>query len=919
MPSRQTSAISSWFSDLKTKSKILIGICSPLILLMLLGGISIYGINSIVSTNERVDHTHKVLGNAASIVGSAVDMETGMRGYLLAGNDAFLNPYKSGEKATYEGIKALQKTVDDNPAQVARLAEVEKILRDWQKEVTEPTILLRSQIGDAQTMNDMAELVKEERGKVFFDKVRGQIKTFNDRETKLLNQRRSDFNSAREAVVADFSTVVKTIERVDHTHNVLAATQRLLAHAVDMETGMRGYLLAGSEDFLDPYKGGKSNFYLELSKMKETVSDNPAQVARLDEIEILIKSWNNKVSEPAITLRRQIAANQTSLSVIEALVNKKVGKKYFDAFRSKIIEFSDVETKLMGQRQAAAETAKARIRTNLDVMKQNEGWVTHTYEVLAQADAVLAAAVDMETGMRGYLLAGQKAFLAPYTNGSTRFFKLASSLSETVKDNPAQVKTLQETQSLIKEWTDKVTEPAINLRRQIGSAKTMDDMADLIGEARGKKYFDQFRSLMSDFSGEERALMEQRQAANVNTVTVTTWLISLGIAVAILIGVGLAWLIGNGIARPISAMVMAMLKLADGDRTVDVPGIQRKDEIGEMAGAVQVFKENAITQDRLEEEQKTTREEQATAQEEQRRRDEEAAAVQVKEQEERDERSRRIEDLCSQFDKTVNMALKDVATSSTQMEVTAEEMTRAALQAGEKSQAVAAASGQASGNVQTVAAASEEMAASIQEISSQVSNSSTIAQDAVIAAQNATAQVQGLVQASQKIGDVVNLINDIASQTNLLALNATIEAARAGDAGKGFAVVASEVKSLASQTATATEEIAGQISSIQGATNEAVSVIGEITLTVGKISENSNAIAAAVEQQGAATTEISRNAQEAARGTEEVNVNIADVSATTSQTGKSATDVLNAAQSLTSQSDSLKARIGSFLEDVKAA
>ncbi len=178
-------------SGLKTKPKILLGICSPMVLLLILGGVSVYSIDTIVETNERVDHTHVVLGDAAAIVSSAVDMETGMRGYLLAGQDGFLDPYRGGEEATYSGITALQETVDDNPAQVERLAEAERVLREWQEKVTEPTLALRREIGDAETMNDMAALVGEARGKVYFDKFREQIATFAEREATLLEQRRN--------------------------------------------------------------------------------------------------------------------------------------------------------------------------------------------------------------------------------------------------------------------------------------------------------------------------------------------------------------------------------------------------------------------------------------------------------------------------------------------------------------------------------------------------------------------------------------------------------------------------------------------------------------------------------------------------------------------------------------------------------
>ena len=278
-------------ASLKTKPKILLGICSPMVLLLLLGGVSVYSIDTIVTTNKQVDHTYVVLGDAAAIVSSAVDMETGMRGYLLAGQDGFLDPYRGGQEATYSGIAELQEIVNDNPAQVERLAEAERILREWQEKVTEPTIALRRDIGDAETMNDMAELVGEARGKVFFDKFREQIATFAARETALLNERREDFQTAQTAVGEDFGLVQKTMGWVDHTHEVLAAAASLVAAAVDMETGMRGYLLAGQDGFLAPYEGGQVAFFEGMQALQKTVDDNPAQVKRLQEAEQTIRDW----------------------------------------------------------------------------------------------------------------------------------------------------------------------------------------------------------------------------------------------------------------------------------------------------------------------------------------------------------------------------------------------------------------------------------------------------------------------------------------------------------------------------------------------------------------------------------------------------------------------------------------------------
>jgi methyl-accepting chemotaxis protein len=379
-----------------------------------------------------------------------------------------------------------------------------------------------------------------------------------------------------------------------------------------------------------------------------------------------------------------------------------------------------------------------------------------------------------------------------------------------------------------------------------------------------------------------------------SSVTNAMMIISAIVLAAVVIGMGFGVFLARGISKPIRWITEAMGRLAEGDTAIAVEHADASNEIGDLARALKVFKDNALEKERLD-------------------------TAQAEEQAAKEERARQIEALCDSFDKSINADLDNVTTSSNQMEATAQSMTAMAGTAGERSQAVSVASDQASGNVQTVAAASEELTTSIQEISGQVASSADIAQNAVGAAEDATQQIQGLVEASQKIGDVVGLINDIASQTNLLALNATIEAARAGEAGKGFAVVASEVKNLATQTANATDEIGGQIANIQGATGEAVTAIENIATTIGRVSEISSSIAASVEEQGAATGEISRNAQEAANGTQEVNSNIAGVSEAAAKTGESAEEVLTAAKDMISQSDSLKQSIGAFLKSVKAA
>ncbi|MCF3629314.1 nitrate- and nitrite sensing domain-containing protein [Thalassospiraceae bacterium LMO-SO8] len=368
-----------------------------------------------------------------------------------------------------------------------------------------------------------------------------------------------------------------------------------------------------------------------------------------------------------------------------------------------------------------------------------------------------------------------------------------------------------------------------------------------------------------------------------------------GLAIGLVLLAALSALIVRSITQPVTSLTRQMGALAGGDLEIEINGVVRKDEIGDMGRAVLVFKENAMAVKRMEAEQ--------------------AAAKERAEQEKRTAMNL----LADEFSASVGGVVDTVSSASAHLNSSATQLAGNAQQTSEQSAVVASASEQASANTQTVSAAAEELSKSIQEITRQVTESTRIASDAVHQAQSANAKISGLVESAQKVGEVVNLITDIAEQTNLLALNATIEAARAGDAGKGFAVVASEVKNLANQTAKATEEIARQIADIQASTNDAVTVIGSVTAVIEQINEIAGNIASAVEEQGAATQEIARNVEQAASGTSAVNENIQHVSLAADQTGKSADGILQAANELSNQSGVLKSVVAEFLDKVRAA
>ena len=593
-------------------------------------------------------------------------------------------------------------------------------------------------------------------------------------------------------------------------------------------------------------------------------------------------------------LKKLIAAMNTKLGALGDAVDDRLK---LSARGEEIVKAAqNTQTKLNDVLLPAGEKAQADITMVSMTLggDANQSMMTllklvSTQVPVSQGFADLVGFVNLASSLL------DRAAVAPNADSVAALEKNFKAMSAKVEEKLDIVDTLQPTDGLRK---------AGDAWLKLGSGDTIFDARrkELAASQLGQKLLDETRGLTDELAKEVAAQVKAVTNKTKEATDRSDEAISFGTFVMLMIaaisvaGAALfVWFyIGRNLVARLVGLEKTMTRLAGGDLSAEVDRKRGGDEIGQMAEALSVFREGIV---------------QANA----------AAAEKATEQEAKQRQAALIDQLTREFNDGATNALAAVSTAASRMKGSAEKMSKVAAQAKEQTGAVASASEQAAANVQTVAAATEELSGSIIEISRQVGESARIAAQAVEQVAKSEVTVTELANAANRIGEVVGLINTIAAQTNLLALNATIEAARAGEAGKGFAVVASEVKSLATQTARATEGITAQVSAIQGSTQEAVDTIKGIGQIIDKMSEIATTVASAVEQQGAATAEIARNIQQAASGTQNVSNNIVGVSSAANETGETASDVLQSSDGLAAESEALSNEVGRFLARIKAA
>lgn len=553
--------------------------------------------------------------------------------------------------------------------------------------------------------------------------------------------------------LVSLGAVLKGVYWVDYTHRAVRITMEVYEDALLMEASMRGFLLTGDEHFLEPYNHGSENIDKGLTRLQQMVTSEDRR-KKVIEIEEIIEGWKKNSAEPAIALRREIG-NARDMNDLAAVIGEAKGRKIFEQFREQVNKFIDAQRGVLEKHKAEAAQS-----TGVEQLREAVQTTDELNQVMQQALEIYVAALDMETGQRGYLLTGKEESLRPYHSGAKRLLDLMEKEKETVVGYPGQLQLVDEMETTLKAWINDVADPEIKLRRQISASKTMRDMQAWVSTGQDKRSFDQFRAVMDEFKIMLEKLLQTRQQASDDAAGMARSLLIAGMIVTFLAAVGISFVLSGSITRPLAAAVAVAEGISQGDLSREIQ-TGSKDETGRLFTALRRMSQY------LRDQTLETREGISVMA---------ASAAEI---------SATATQLASSTTKT-SSAVSETTT-------TVEQVKQAAKLSSSKARKVAEVSAKAVEVSHAGKKAAEDTIDRMNLIKEQM--------EAV------TETVVRLSDQSRAIEDIIGAVQDLADQSNLLAVNASIEAARAGDQGKGFAVVAQEIKSLADQSRDATEQI----------------------------------------------------------------------------------------------------------------
>ncbi|MEP2717647.1 CHASE3 domain-containing protein [Pseudophaeobacter sp.] len=707
--------------------------------------------------------------------------------------------------------------------------------------------------------------------------------------------------------VVDLQKMEETSHKVEHTQHVLDEVALLTASALEMEASLRGYLLAGQDQYLEPYEHGATETYAAFAELRSTVSDQPLMLERLTEAEETLRAWESDVLEQAVAMRRAIGDAMNMNDMADAVKGAKA-KEYFEAFQKEINQFIEEEEVLLADRRQVFTTLVKTGIANPDYMNSSLAAVEKAHSVISAAKDLLAVSLDMEAGMRGFLLTADPAFLEIYEKDIVKFDVLVTGLLELTIESLSQEIRITKMAKIITDWREQAVEPLLELRREIGDARTMDDMADFVREGRGAAYFSKFSEIMASFKAEEMVLMEERKADNKAITTMTQNIIPAAIGLAIILGGAMALMVGTSLSRAINRITTSMKGLAKGDNTVEILGQTRGDEVGDMARSLEVFRDALVKMQELEQKKAEGRDAELNRVVEELSQklsqlSDGNLEVQIQEQFPED-----YEKLRSDFNNTVstlNSIVGQVMDTSGSIGNGAVEISQASQDLSNRTESQAA-------TLEETAAALDELTASVKSAAEGAKAVEATMEEARVEAENSDQVVQNAVAAmteieksSESISQIISVIDDISFQTNLLALNAGVEAARAGEAGRGFAVVASEVRALAQRSSSAAMEIKTLIDDSSKQVDRGVDLVGQ----AGGALQN---IVSQVSQISKQVSGIAEGAVEQSTGLHEINTGMSQLDQVTQQNAAMVEEATAASMLLKTDAGKLTELMGNF-------